>query len=110
MSKQYDLTDTQHKMVLDPTYAKDDKVSTTIYAKFTHTQYEEIIETWESSATKDDGIKALDKLITRFNLANIVKDELGFIHKGEYSLQQALQLVNLPTREQAYHNYVKEDL
>ena len=83
MSKQYDLTDTQHKMVLDPTYAKDDKVSTIIYAKFTHTQYEEIIETWESSTTKDDGIKALDKLITCFNLANIVKNDLGFVHKGE---------------------------
>lgn len=110
MSKQYDLTDTKHKMVLDPTYAKDDKVSTIVYAKFTKKQYDEIIETWESSATKYDGIKALDKLITRFNLANIVKDELGFIHKGEYSLQQALQLVNLPTREQAYHNYVKGTL
>lgn len=110
MSKQYDLTDTNHKMVLDPAYTKDDKVPNIVYAKFTHTQYEEIIETWESSATKDDGIKALDKLITRFNLYNIVKDDLGFVHKGEYSLQQALQLVNLPTREQAYHNYVKEDL
>ena len=110
MSKQYDLTDTQHKMVLDPAYAKEDKVSTIVYAKFTKKQYDEIIETWESSATKDDGIKALDKLITRFNLANIVKDELGFIHKGEYSLQQALQLVNLTTREQAYHDYVKDTL
>lgn len=114
MSKQYDLTDTQHKMVLDPTYAKDNNVPTLVYAKFSQEQYEEVIETWESSATKDDGIKALDKLITRFNLDNIVNVEdglgFGFVRKGEYSLQQALQLVNLPTREQAYQDYVKDTL